>query len=135
MFFNVLFRSKCKDEMHYVCYMNEQPLSNAMTLYCFIYISLLLFFWQIFALMSVIRSYSGGMGGDLETYRTLMVMGVRLASWNQILDPWVYILLRRAVLRKIYRLTTGRSDLKGSTFRRWEISSFQNSLKNAINLN
>ncbi|KAK9978148.1 hypothetical protein ABG768_019914 [Culter alburnus] len=89
----------------------------------------------IFGLMSVIRSYSGGMEDDLKTYRTLMVMGVRLASWNQILDPWVYILLRRAVLRKIYRLTTGRSDLKGSTFRRWEISSFQNSLKNAINLN
>uniref|UniRef100_A0A671R3B0 Thromboxane A2 receptor n=1 Tax=Sinocyclocheilus anshuiensis TaxID=1608454 RepID=A0A671R3B0_9TELE len=49
---------------------------------------------------------------------TLMVMGVRLATWNQILDPWVYILLRRAVLKKIYRITTGRSDLKGSTFRR-----------------
>ncbi|KAG1931453.1 prostaglandin E receptor 1b (subtype EP1) [Pimephales promelas] len=89
----------------------------------------------VFGLMSVIRSYRGSMGNDLETYRTLMVMGVRLASWNQILDPWVYILLRRAVLRKIYRLTTGRSDLRGSTFRRWEISSFQNSVKNAINLN
>ncbi|XP_051744309.1 prostaglandin E receptor 1b (subtype EP1) isoform X2 [Ctenopharyngodon idella] len=89
----------------------------------------------IFGLMSVTSSYSGSVGNDLKTYRTLMVTGVRLASWNQILDPWVYILLRRAVLRKIYRLTTGRSDLKGSTFRRWEISSFQNSLKNAINLN
>ncbi|XDV12470.1 hypothetical protein PO909_001140 [Leuciscus waleckii] len=89
----------------------------------------------IFGLMSVIRSYRCSMGADLETYRTLMVMGVRLASWNQILDPWVYILLRRAVLRKIYRLTTGRSDLRGSTFRRWEISSFQNSVKNTINMN
>ncbi|XP_016295652.1 prostaglandin E2 receptor EP1 subtype-like [Sinocyclocheilus anshuiensis] len=89
----------------------------------------------IFGLMSVIRSYSGSMGDDLETYRTLMVMGVRLATWNQILDPWVYILLRRAVLKKIYRITTGRSDLKGSTFRRWEISSFQNSMKSVINRN
>ncbi|XP_051570170.1 prostaglandin E receptor 1b (subtype EP1) [Myxocyprinus asiaticus] len=89
----------------------------------------------IFGLMSVIRSYSGSMGDDLQTYRTLMVMGVRLASWNQILDPWVYILLRRAVLRKICRLTTGRKDLSGSTFRRWEISSFQNSVKKDINLN
>ncbi|KAL0196839.1 hypothetical protein M9458_005379 [Cirrhinus mrigala] len=71
--------------------------------------------------MSVIRSYSGSMEGDLDTYRTLMVMGVRLASWNQILDPWVYILLRRAVLRKIYRITTGRSDLRGSTFRRTQL--------------
>lgn len=90
----------------------------------------------IFGLMSVIRSYSWGMmGDDLKNYRTLMVMGVRLASWNQILDPWVYILLRRAVLRKIYRITTGRSDLKGSTFRRWEISSFQNSMKSTVNWN
>ncbi|XP_026070013.1 prostaglandin E receptor 1b (subtype EP1) [Carassius auratus] len=89
----------------------------------------------IFGLMSVIRSYSGSMGDDLESYRTLMVMGVRLASWNQILDPWVYILLRRAVLKKIYRITTGRSDLNRSTFRRWEISSFQNSMKSVINRN
>uniref|UniRef100_A0A8C1STY2 Thromboxane A2 receptor n=1 Tax=Cyprinus carpio TaxID=7962 RepID=A0A8C1STY2_CYPCA len=90
----------------------------------------------IFGLMSVIRSYSWGMmGDDLKNYRTLMVMGVRMASWNQILDPWVYILLRRAVLRKIYRITTGRSNLRGSTFRRWEISSFQNSMKSASNRN
>ncbi|XP_073705112.1 prostaglandin E receptor 1b (subtype EP1) [Garra rufa] len=89
----------------------------------------------IFGLMSVIRSYSGSMEGDLDTYRTLMVTGVRLASCNQILDPWVYILLRRAVLRKIYHITTGRNILRGSTFRRWEISSIQNSIKNAINRN
>ncbi|XP_043090769.1 prostaglandin E2 receptor EP1 subtype-like [Puntigrus tetrazona] len=90
----------------------------------------------IFGLMSVIRSYSWKMmEDDLKNYRTLMVTGVRLAALNQILDPWVYILLRRAVLRKIYRITTGRSDLKGSTFRRWEISSFQNSIKSTINRN
>uniref|UniRef100_A0A3B1JIM1 Thromboxane A2 receptor n=1 Tax=Astyanax mexicanus TaxID=7994 RepID=A0A3B1JIM1_ASTMX len=69
---------------------------------------------------------------DQDPYRFLMVMGVRLASYNQILDPWVYILLRRAVLRKIYRLTTGRTHIRGSTFRRWEISSFQNSEKNTV---
>ncbi|XP_057697131.1 prostaglandin F2-alpha receptor [Corythoichthys intestinalis] len=27
---------------------------------------------------------------------------VRIATWNQILDPWVYILLRKAVLKKLY---------------------------------
>ncbi|XP_077573740.1 prostaglandin F2-alpha receptor [Stigmatopora nigra] len=27
---------------------------------------------------------------------------VRVATWNQILDPWVYILLRKAVLKKLY---------------------------------
>lgn len=90
----------------------------------------------IFGLMSVIKSYRGCMSDDLQSYQTLLVLGVRLASWNQILDPWVYILLRRAILRKIYRLTTGRNTKRGSTFRRWEISSFQNSInrKNAFNL-
>ncbi|KAG7491603.1 hypothetical protein MATL_G00005410 [Megalops atlanticus] len=87
----------------------------------------------IFGLMTVMRSYNSSFGEDLKTYKTLMVMGVRLASWNQILDPWVYILLRRAVLRKIYLITKGQSDLKGSTFRRWEASSFQSSEKNVVN--
>uniref|UniRef100_A0A4W4FCX4 Thromboxane A2 receptor n=1 Tax=Electrophorus electricus TaxID=8005 RepID=A0A4W4FCX4_ELEEL len=47
---------------------------------------------------------------NLDKYRTLMVTGVRLASWNQILDPWVYILLRRAVLRKIYLITKRQAN-------------------------
>uniref|UniRef100_A0AAR2L0P5 Thromboxane A2 receptor n=1 Tax=Pygocentrus nattereri TaxID=42514 RepID=A0AAR2L0P5_PYGNA len=58
---------------------------------------------------------------DLATYRMLMITGVRLASWNQILDPWVYILLRRAVLRKIYLVTKRQVDL--SSIRRWEPNS------------
>ncbi|XP_035627210.2 prostaglandin E2 receptor EP1 subtype-like isoform X2 [Oncorhynchus keta] len=88
----------------------------------------------IFGLMSVTWSYSGSIGNDQDTYRRLMVMGVRLASWNQILDPWVYILLRRAVLRKIYRITKSQASFKNSTFRHWDISSFQNSEKiNTVN--
>ncbi|XP_037331193.2 prostaglandin E2 receptor EP1 subtype-like [Pungitius pungitius] len=86
----------------------------------------------IFALMSAIRSYSGFLVGERDTYSALMVTGVRMATCNQILDPWVYILLRRAVLRKIYRVTKRRASFKGSTFRsiRWEVGSFQNSEKN-----
>ncbi|XP_034046306.1 prostaglandin E receptor 1c (subtype EP1) [Thalassophryne amazonica] len=30
-----------------------------------------------------------------------ILLGLRMACWNQILDPWVYILLRRAVLYKV----------------------------------
>lgn len=30
-----------------------------------------------------------------------ILLGLRMASWNQILDPWVYILLRRAVLVRV----------------------------------
>ncbi|KAK0155949.1 Prostaglandin F2-alpha receptor [Merluccius polli] len=33
---------------------------------------------------------------------SLLLLLVRMATWNQILDPWVYILLRKAVLRKLY---------------------------------
>lgn len=85
---------------------------------------------QIFGLMSVMRSWRDTIGTDRSTYETLMVLGVRLASWNQILDPWVYILLRRAVLKKIYLIT----KRQGSVLRRWEASSFHSSeKKNAVN--
>ncbi|KAF5909942.1 prostaglandin F2-alpha receptor [Clarias magur] len=30
-----------------------------------------------------------------------LLLAVRLATWNQILDPWVYILLRKAVLKRL----------------------------------
>ncbi|KAH0625876.1 hypothetical protein JD844_034231 [Phrynosoma platyrhinos] len=32
----------------------------------------------------------------------LLLIYLRVATWNQILDPWVYILFRRAVLKRIY---------------------------------
>lgn len=88
----------------------------------------------VFGLMSATKSYSGLLGDDSDTYRGLMVIGVRMATCNQILDPWVYILLRRAILRKIYRITKRRPSFKGSTLRsvRWELSSFQNSEKNCV---
>uniref|UniRef100_A0A667ZWA1 Thromboxane A2 receptor n=1 Tax=Myripristis murdjan TaxID=586833 RepID=A0A667ZWA1_9TELE len=73
----------------------------------------------IFGLMSVIRSYRDSIGDDLSSYKTLMVMGVRLASWNQILDPWVYILLRRTILRKVCWLC----DAVGGFFLAWSGST------------
>ncbi|KAI4878165.1 hypothetical protein NFI96_033576 [Prochilodus magdalenae] len=82
----------------------------------------------VFGLMSVTHSYEGSIGDDLATYRTLMITGVRLASWNQILDPWVYILLRRAVLRKIYLITKRRVEV--SSMRHWEPNSLHSSVKN-----
>ncbi|KAM9345960.1 prostaglandin E2 receptor EP1 subtype-like [Symphorus nematophorus] len=89
----------------------------------------------VFGLMSATRSYSGSLGSDRDTYRRLMVTGVRMATWNQILDPWVYILLRRSILRKIYRITKRQASFKGSTFRsiRWDLSSFQSSEKSTVN--
>ncbi|KAK9539681.1 hypothetical protein VZT92_002183 [Zoarces viviparus] len=83
----------------------------------------------IFGLMSVIRSYAGSTGEDLSSYKSLMVMGVRLATWNQILDPWVYILLRRTVLRKIYLIAKCQAGLRGNVIGRWEPTSSHSSEK------
>lgn len=88
----------------------------------------------IFGLMSATRSYRKTLGDDIGTYRSLMVTGVRMATCNQILDPWVYILLRRAILRKIYRITKRQASFKTSKFYsvRWDVNSFQSSEKNSV---
>lgn len=74
--------------------------------------------------MSVIHSYRRTGDENLVYYQTLMHMGVRLATWNQILDPWVYILLRRTVLRKIYLIVKCQAGLKDTMIGRWEKSLF-----------
>ena len=62
-----------------------------------------------------------------------LFLAVRLASWNQILDPWVYILLRQAVLRQLLRLLPSRAGAKGShgglglNKSTWEASSLRSS--------
>lgn len=30
-----------------------------------------------------------------------VLIGLRMAAWNQILDPWVYILFRRKMLKRL----------------------------------
>ncbi|XP_053713102.1 prostaglandin E2 receptor EP1 subtype-like [Synchiropus splendidus] len=82
----------------------------------------------IIGLMSVIQSYTGSLTEVHSHYRLLMT-GVRLAAWNQILDPWVYILLRRTVLRKIYLFIKCQLGW-GTTNSQWESSSFAGSDKN-----
>ncbi|XP_054252268.1 thromboxane A2 receptor [Indicator indicator] len=37
----------------------------------------------------------------METQKMLLIY-IRMVTWNQILDPWVYILFRRAVLQRVY---------------------------------
>uniref|UniRef100_A0A8C6SHE1 Thromboxane A2 receptor n=1 Tax=Neogobius melanostomus TaxID=47308 RepID=A0A8C6SHE1_9GOBI len=86
----------------------------------------------VFGLMSVTRSYTGSVGEDMSTYKTLMLRGVRLATWNQILDPWVYILLRRTVLRKIYLIAKCQASLRSSVLGRWEPTSYASSEKNEV---
>ncbi|XP_016075149.1 PREDICTED: prostaglandin E2 receptor EP1 subtype [Miniopterus natalensis] len=73
----------------------------------------------------------GGWGSS--SLQRPLFMAVRLASWNQILDPWVYILLRQAVLRQLLRLLPPRARAKGSpvglglTRSAWEASSLRSS--------
>lgn len=65
-----------------------------------------------------------------EAYSHLLLT-VRLATWNQILDPWVYILLRKAVLRRLCLLAQRfRSPCSnpGPGFR-WRFSSLGSSVK------
>ena len=79
---------------------------------------------QIFGLMSGILSNTKTIKDNLVYYENLLVLGVRLATWNQILDPWVYILLRRTVLRKIYLIAKCQAGMRGTMIGRWEQSSF-----------
>ncbi|XP_004715628.1 prostaglandin E2 receptor EP1 subtype [Echinops telfairi] len=73
----------------------------------------------------------GGWGSS--SLQRPLFLAVRLASWNQILDPWVYILLRQAVLRQLLRLLPPRAGTKGGhvglglTPSAWEISSLRSS--------
>ncbi|KAM5239169.1 prostaglandin E2 receptor EP1 subtype [Ctenodactylus gundi] len=52
-------------------------------------------------------------GWSASSLQRPLFLAVRLASWNQILDPWVYILLRQAVLRQVLRLLPPRAGTKG----------------------
>ncbi|XP_048395667.1 prostaglandin F2-alpha receptor-like [Stegostoma tigrinum] len=62
---------------------------------------------------------------------TSLLLSVRLAAWNQILDPWVYILLRKSVLKRIWKITNmcmGRQNIR---LHNWNCSSLQSTIKTA----
>lgn len=72
-------------------------------------------------------------GGPLHI--RYLLLWVRFATWNQILDPWVYILFRRAVLKRIYpRFDWSRGSIMtlypslGKTIRRLTRSSLGSAL-------
>ena len=58
------------------------------------YVSSLSLLPQVFIAETVLR-------GEPLRVRYLLLW-LRFATWNQILDPWVYILFRRSVLKRIY---------------------------------
>lgn len=56
---------------------------------------------QIFILQTALGDFSDANRIPPETEEWLLIY-LRVVTWNQILDPWVYILIRRAVLKRIY---------------------------------
>ncbi|KAM6921986.1 prostaglandin F2-alpha receptor [Xenentodon cancila] len=64
-----------------------------------------------------------------EPTRFSLLMMVRMATWNQILDPWVYILLRKAVLRKIIMLFHSCWGSKRHDIHSWQRSILVSSVE------
>ncbi|KAM3914450.1 prostaglandin F2-alpha receptor [Leptodactylus fuscus] len=66
--------------------------------------------------------------GSQDPHETIL-FSLRMATWNQILDPWVYILLRKTVLRKLFRIARRCCGVEIIGLHAWEFSSIKNSLK------
>lgn len=89
--------------------------------------------------MLVALAVGGWASSSSLSLQRQLFLAVRLASWNQILDPWVYILLRQAVLRQLCRLLPSRAgaqDRPAGLYlpRRstWEASSLRSSGQSAV---
>ncbi|CAN9500503.1 unnamed protein product [Ophioblennius macclurei] len=62
-----------------------------------------------------------------ESASSSLLTVIRMATWNQILDPWVYILLRKAVLRKMFTLFYSCWGSKSHNLHRWQRSMLHHS--------
>ncbi|KAM4678460.1 prostaglandin E2 receptor EP1 subtype-like [Discoglossus pictus] len=60
-----------------------------------------------------------------------LLFGVRLASYNQILDPWVYILLRCSVLHRLCIFIQATCSCTGK-LSRWDPGDFQSSDRSEV---
>ncbi|XP_076009531.1 prostaglandin F2-alpha receptor [Genypterus blacodes] len=65
--------------------------------------------------------------GESASFSLLLV--VRMATWNQILDPWVYILLRKAVLRKIFILFHSCWGTHSNNLHHWKRATIRSSVE------
>ncbi|XP_035272314.1 prostaglandin F2-alpha receptor-like [Anguilla rostrata] len=64
-----------------------------------------------------------------------MLLAVRMATWNQILDPWVYILLRKAVLKKLFSVAANLCSPPFRALYRWNCSTLKGSMHTTASLN
>ncbi|XP_039202497.1 prostaglandin F2-alpha receptor [Crotalus tigris] len=86
--------------------------------------------WTPFLVMMAIIGINGaGDKDDLQLSCKTIIFAVRMATCNQILDPWVYILLRKAVLKKLYEIARRFCGVRLVNLSTWELSSIKNSLK------
>ncbi|NXY07812.1 TA2R protein, partial [Pteruthius melanotis] len=54
-------------------------------------------------IVQVVLQHLPGQAQVLPTdTQEMLLIYIRMVTWNQILDPWVYILFRRAVLQRVY---------------------------------
>lgn len=63
-----------------------------------------------------------------------LLLTVRLATWNQILDPWVYILLRKAVLKRLFLLTQRCCGPQPKQAFGWRFSALGSSVENSCSV-
>lgn len=66
--------------------------------------------------------------GEDQTSHTHMLLVVRMATWNQILDPWVYILLRKAVLRRLFLVALRLCSPDAKLTSRWQGNTLGSSM-------
>ncbi|XP_036442910.1 prostaglandin F2-alpha receptor [Colossoma macropomum] len=64
-----------------------------------------------------------------------LLLTVRLATWNQILDPWVYILLRKAVLKRLLLLAQRCHSPRPKHAFGWRFSTLGSSVETSSSVN
>ncbi|XP_070602314.1 prostaglandin F2-alpha receptor [Erythrolamprus reginae] len=83
--------------------------------------------WTPFLVIMAIIGINGNFCHETVSCKTI-IFALRMATCNQILDPWVYILLRKAVLKKLYEIARRFCGVH-INLSTWELSSIKNSLK------
>ncbi|XP_035511005.1 prostaglandin E receptor 1c (subtype EP1) [Morone saxatilis] len=58
--------------------------------------------WSPFLIHILVMQFNQSSRDSSHGKDGFILLGLRMASWNQILDPWVYILLRRTVLFRVF---------------------------------
>ncbi|XP_073351119.1 prostaglandin E receptor 1c (subtype EP1) [Pagrus major] len=58
--------------------------------------------WSPFLIHILVMQFKQSSGSTADSQHGFILLALRMASWNQILDPWVYILLRKTVLFRVY---------------------------------